>query len=167
MKLQLRKIPQLSVTEKPGKEIPTKKAWSNRPCLFYIKNVVTGVRAHPNQKWSTAKTAGKTVFPGVFPRFGVGDFPFGGLGGVQPPSRAPRLGSSGAFFCRFLRAQKAAPSGQREPSGKPPTKKPGLSAGHFFGSNQLNMTTSSLGFSPGSTLMAVSTGPVESGVWPW
>ena len=32
---------------------------------------------------------------------------------------------------------------------------------------QLNITTSSLGFSPGSTLRAVSTGPVASGVWPW
>jgi len=78
---------------------------------FYIYHAITGVRAPPNQKWSTAKTAGKTVSPGVFPRFGVGDFFFGGLGGVQPPSRAPRLGSSGAFFRRFLRGQKAAPSG--------------------------------------------------------
>ena len=48
---------------------------------FLHKNAVTGVRAHPNQKWSTAKTAGKTVYPGVFPRFGEGDFFFGGLGG--------------------------------------------------------------------------------------
>src|SRR5699024_8570944 len=30
------------------------------------KFAATGVRAHPNQKWSTAKTAGKTAFPGVF-----------------------------------------------------------------------------------------------------
>ena len=32
---------------------------------------------------------------------------------------------------------------------------------------QLNITTSSLGFSPGSTARAVSTGPVASGVCPW
>ena len=67
---------------------------------------VTGVREPPDCKWSTAKTAGKTVFPGVFPRFGEGDFFFGGLGGVQSPSRAPRLGSSGDFFGSFLVSQK-------------------------------------------------------------
>ena len=69
---------------------------------------LAGVRARPNQKWSTAKTAGKTVSPGVFPRFGEGDFPFGGLGGEYPPSRAPRLGSSGAFF-RFFCLRGYAP----------------------------------------------------------
>ena len=40
-------------------------------------------------------------------------------GPAGPLSRAPRLGSSGAFFRRFLRGQKAAPSGKREPPGSP------------------------------------------------
>ena len=39
-------------------------------------------------------------------------------------------------------------------------------AGAFLLQYQLNITTSCAGFSPGSTEMAVRTGPVESGVWP-
>ena len=57
----------------------------NRECT------VTGVRAHPNYKWSTAKTAGKTVSPGVFPRFGEGDFFFGGLGDFLPAGPCPAI----------------------------------------------------------------------------
>src|SRR5699024_9091967 len=86
-------------TEKTLNKYKNKKV---KPGIF----AAAGVRARPNCKWSTAKTAGKTVFPGVFPRFGVGDFFFGGLGGVQSPSRAPRLGTSGDFFGSFLVGQK-------------------------------------------------------------
>ena len=75
--------------------------------FFIYQLPTTGVRALPNCKWSTAKTAGKTVSPGVFPRFGEGDFFFGGLGGVQPPSRAPRLGMRRFFACGAMPRNRA------------------------------------------------------------
>ena len=58
-------------------------------------------------------------------------------------------------------------AGPRCPPYGPPQKNTRPCDRAFVCRFQLNMTTSSLGFSPGSTLRAVSTGPVESGVWPW
>ena len=110
-------------------------------------------------------------------------------GPAGPLSRAPRLGSSGDFFGSFLVGQKGTypgsanlpgnrpggqpihrqfpPAGSRRPPYGPPQKNTRSCDRAFVCRFQLNMTTSSLGFSPGSTLRAVSTGPVESGVWPW
>ena len=55
-----------------------------------------------------------------FSRFFRFDFFFGGLGGVQPLSRAPRLGTSGDFFGSFLVGQKGTYPGSAKLPDKPP-----------------------------------------------
>ncbi len=73
----------------------------------------------PEFKVENRKNRWKNSLSRRFSRFFRFDFFFGGLGGVQPQSRAPRLGSSGGFFGSFLAGQKGTYPGKREPTGKP------------------------------------------------
>ena len=72
----------------------------------------------PEFKVENRKNRWKNSLSRRFSRFFRFDFSFGGLGGVQPQSRAPRLGSSGDFFGSFLVGQKGTYPRERGPPGK-------------------------------------------------
>ncbi|EFB75186.1 hypothetical protein, partial [Subdoligranulum variabile] len=86
----------------------------NEPFWIKVKNSHRGGSGTPEFAVENRKNRWKNSLSRRFSRFFRFDFFFGGLGGVQPQSRAPRLGSSGAFFRRFLRAQKAASKGSAD-----------------------------------------------------
>ena len=102
-------------------EIPKEKGMVTGPCLF-VFFCRGGGSGTPEFQVENRKNRWKNSLSRRFFRFFRFDFFFGGLGGVQPQSRAPRLGSSGAFFSRFLRGQKAAPRGSASLPGGPNVK---------------------------------------------